>query len=95
MKTGKGLMTIEIDLKKAYDRISWNFMRETLEKIKLPPNWVPNIMHRVESARMSVLWNNKQIKWFKPTRGIIQGDLISPHLLVIFLERQPNNSAVN
>lgn len=39
-KVCKRIMTIKMDLKKAYDMLSWRFIRDTLECINLPENWV-------------------------------------------------------
>ena len=35
-KAGKGFMLIKVDLEKAYNRISWDFIRDTLELVGLP-----------------------------------------------------------
>ena len=80
-------MLIKIDLEKAYDRLSWSFIRDTLEKLGVPNTWIMNIMNCVETTRMSVLWNGKKLDWFKPTKGIRQGDAISPFLFVLCIER--------
>ena len=45
-----GSMLIKVDLEKAYDRISWKFIQETLEKVGLPYLWIKNIMHCVEQS---------------------------------------------
>lgn len=49
-KTGKNFMIIKIDLEKAYDRLSWAFIKDTLEKADLPNNWVCNIMKCVDTG---------------------------------------------
>ena len=51
---GKGFMTIKIDLEKAHDRLSWSFIRATLQRLHLPPSWVQNIMQCVETTRMAI-----------------------------------------
>ena len=38
----KSFMVIKIDLKKAYDRLSWTFIKDTLEKAGLPKIWSRN-----------------------------------------------------
>ena len=85
--TGRGFMTIKIDLEKASDRLSWQFLRETLNLLHVPSSWVQNIMQCVETTRIAIIWNGKQLHWFKPTRGIRQGDPISPYLFVLCMER--------
>ena len=80
-------MTVKIDLEKAYDRLSSCFIRDTLQRLHLPPSWVQNIMQCVETTRMAIVWNGEQLQWFKPTRGIRQGDTISPYLFVLCMER--------
>ena len=90
-KIGKGLMTIKIDLEKAYDRISWSFIRETLEWFKLPGDWIRNIMHCIEWFKlpetMSIPWNGRKLDSFRPTRGNRQGDAISLYIFVLCMER--------
>ena len=38
--SGKGYMLIKVDLEKAFDRISWSFIRDTLERADLPQTWL-------------------------------------------------------
>ncbi|XP_075508178.1 uncharacterized protein LOC142545090 [Primulina tabacum] len=84
---GKGYMAIKIDLEKAYDRLSWDFIRETLTEVGLNRVWVRNIMNCIESPRLSILWNGDQMEWINPSRGIRQGDSISPYIFVLCIER--------
>jgi hypothetical protein len=49
MKGKKGFMTIKVDLEKAYDRLSWKFIRETLIDARLPSDLIRVIMQSIES----------------------------------------------
>jgi hypothetical protein len=70
MKDKKGLMTIKVDLKKAYE----DFIKETMLEIGLPRRMVDLIMACIESSTLSVLWNGYPSDSFKPFRGIRQED---------------------
>ena len=54
-----GHMLINVDLEKAYDHLSWDFIRDTIQSMGLPTNWVRNIMACVESPKMAINWNGK------------------------------------
>lgn len=82
-QSGKSYMILKIDLEKAYDRLSWSFIRDTFWEVGIDDGLVRNIMTCVETSRMATLWNGKQLGWFKPGRGIRHGDSISPYLFVL------------
>lgn len=41
----KGFMTLKIDFEKAYDRLRWDFIRDTLVQMNLPIHLIHMIMH--------------------------------------------------
>jgi len=87
-KQGKvGYMAIKIDLEKAYDRIRWPFIRETLQEAQLPRDMVEVIMNCVTTTSIKMLWHGTPMKVFQPTRGIRQGEPLSPYLFVLCMER--------
>lgn len=86
-KGNKGFMLLKIDLEKAYDRLSWSFIQETIQLIGLEERWVNIIMTCITTPRLAVLWNGAQLDWIKPERGIRQGDPMSPYMFVLCIER--------
>ncbi|KAH9734521.1 putative ribonuclease H protein [Citrus sinensis] len=57
-KGGKtGQMAIKVDLEKAYDRLSWDFIHETLRVIGLPMDLICIIMECITTVSMQLLWN--------------------------------------
>ena len=80
-------MTIKIDLEKAYDHLSWPFIRETLLILGLYAEWVRNIMSCIETQVLSILWIGNNLENFHPSRGIRQGDAICPYLFVLCMGR--------
>ena len=83
----KGFMAIKVDLEKAYDRLNWDFIYETLQETRLPRDMSQIIMACITLATMRVLWNGEASDEFVPFRGIRQGDPISPYIFVLCVER--------
>lgn len=80
-------MALNIHMEKAYDRIRWDFIRDSLVDAQLLTKLIGVIMQCVTSPSLQVLWNSGFTKKFKPSRGIRQGDPILPYLFVLKMEK--------
>ena len=76
-----------MDLEKAYDRLEWSFIQETLEFFQVAPDLITLIMNMISSTRFHILWNRALLSEVVPSRGIWQGDPLSPYLFILCLER--------
>ena len=52
---GTGYAAIKLDLEKAYDRLKWGFIQESLEFFQLPTNLITLIMNMISSTRFYIL----------------------------------------
>lgn len=68
----KGWMLLKLDLEKAYDRIRWDFLEDTLLATGLEKKWVGWILQCVRDPAMTILWNGEKADSFKPARGLRQ-----------------------
>ncbi|GAA0162649.1 hypothetical protein LIER_18691 [Lithospermum erythrorhizon] len=76
----QGLMSIKLDMLKAYDRIEWAFLKGNA----LPTELL--IMMYVELVTYSLLINGEQVGYIQPSGELIQGDPLSSYLFIICTE---------
>jgi hypothetical protein len=77
---------LKIDLRKAYDTISWSFLHSVLGRLGFPPIFIHWVMKCVSSTSFSVQVNGELFGFFKGKRSLRQGDPISHFLFVLCLE---------
>ncbi|KAK4268822.1 hypothetical protein QN277_022056 [Acacia crassicarpa] len=83
---GKYEFSLKMDMSKAYDRVEWDFIESVLLRFGFYPKWVVLIMKCVHSVSLNICLSGKNVKSFAPSRGIRQGDLLSPYLFILVAE---------
>jgi hypothetical protein len=84
-KKAKGVI-LKIDLSKAYDRVSWLYIRLILTHLGFDVPFINWIMGCISSVSFAVLINGVASPFFQSERGLHQGCPLSPLLFLLVAE---------
>ena len=79
-------MVCKLDIEKAYDSISWEFLYQVMGRMGFSSRWLSWINWCISIASFSVLINGSPACFFLSSKGLWQGDPLSPYLFVIGME---------
>jgi hypothetical protein len=86
-KRGKiGAMAIKLDLGKAFDFLNWDYIKACLTKFGFDPHWTNLAMECITSSSFSIMLNGRPEGYFYSSRGIRQGDPLSPYIFILCME---------
>lgn len=86
LKGRKGYMAIKLDMSKAYNRVEGDYLEAMMRQLGFADQWIRLVMICVRSVSFQVLLNGVPQGLISPTRGIRQGDPLSPYLFLLCTE---------
>ncbi|XP_075076678.1 uncharacterized protein LOC142163304 [Nicotiana tabacum] len=77
---------LKLDMTKAYDRLSWLFLTKVMRKMGFTERLIGIAFGLVSNNWYSILINGQAHGFFKSSRGVKQGDPVSPTLFILAAE---------
>lgn len=73
--------------KSIFYNINREFHKKFVMDFDFPQLTIQLIMHYITSSFLSNLWNEYNMSAFKPSHSLCQRDPLSPHLLLIYMDK--------
>ncbi|CAN0912200.1 Transposon TX1 uncharacterized 149 kDa protein [Linum grandiflorum] len=85
-RSGRPGLVIKLDIEKAYDHVNWNCVLHILHTLWFSEKWIGWIQACICTPAFSILVNGEAAGFFQSSRGLRQGDSLSPFLFILVMD---------
>ena len=86
LESGQEISMLLLDFEKAYDRVSWTFLAQTMSRMGFDETWIQQVMSLNWNASATIIVNGEQSQPFKLERSVRQGCPLAPYLFLLTVD---------
>ena len=86
LENKQDLSMLLLDFEKAYDRVSWTFLKQTMGRMGFAETWIQRVMSLNLNASAAIIVNGEQSQTFKLQRSVRQGCPLAPYLFLLTVD---------
>lgn len=86
LENKQDLSMLLLDFEKAYDRVNWTFLQQTMGRMGFSHTWIQQVMSLNLNASASIIVNGEQSTTFRLQRSVRQGCPLAPYLFLLTVD---------